>query len=142
MRQTVNELEDYKVNLKIKLALLWTAVMFCYIYGDYFELYVPSKMADFISGDTILNTPLKLFSASVLLAIPACMIFLSIFLKPRLNRILNIVFGVFFTCIMLLIAVRSLTQWYIFYVFLAILESVITSLIVWYAIKWPKAKSE
>lgn len=134
----MNELEEYKVNIKIKIAFLWTVVMFCYIYGDYFELYVPSKMAGFISGDTMLNSPLKLFCASILLAIPACMIFLSIILKPGLNRILNIVFGVFFTCTMLLIAATSLTLWYTFYVFLAILESVITSLIVWYAVKWPK----
>lgn len=139
MNRNSGELEDVRVNIKIKLAFLWTAVMFCYIYGDYFELYVPSKMAGFISGETMLNSPLKLFSASVLLAIPAIMIFLSVTLKPTTNKILNIIFGVFFTLIMLLIAVTSLSPWYTFYVFLAIVESVITSMIVWHAINWPRA---
>ena len=37
-------LEDFKINVKIKLAVLWTSVMFCYIYEDYFELYVPKRV--------------------------------------------------------------------------------------------------
>ena len=139
MKTTTNGLEDFKINVKIKLSSLWAAVMSCYIYGDYFELYVPKKLAGFISGETMLDSPVKLFGASVLLAIPACMIFLSIILKPKVNRVLNIIFGMFFTAIMALIAVTSITPWYTFYVFLAITESVITSLIVWYAVKWPKA---
>ena len=40
MNHTI-KLEDFKVNVKIKLSVLWTSVMFCYIYEDYFELYVP-----------------------------------------------------------------------------------------------------
>ncbi len=140
MKTNVNGLEDFKVNIKIKLAALWTSVMFCYLYGDYFELYVPKKIEGFISGESMLNSPLKLFGASVLLAIPACMVFLSIILKPKVNRGLNIIFGLFFTAIMALIAITSITPWYTFYVFLAIVESVITSLIVWYAVKWPEEK--
>jgi hypothetical protein len=34
MNQT-NKLEDFKVNVKIKIAALWTSLMFCYIYEDY-----------------------------------------------------------------------------------------------------------
>jgi len=48
--------------------------MFCYIYGDYFELYVPKKVEGLISGANMLDSPTKLFLASVLLAIPALMI--------------------------------------------------------------------
>jgi len=39
---------------------------------------------------------------------------------------------------MLLIAITSITPWRTFYVFLAIVESIITALIVYYAWKWPK----
>jgi len=131
-------LENQNVNIKIKLSFLWTAVMFCYVYGDYFELYVPKKMDDLINGANILDSPTKLFIASIVLAIPAVMIAFSVLLKPRINRVLNIIFGTLFTLMMLLIAFTSLTEWYTFYVFLAILESIITALIVWYAIKWPK----
>ena len=133
-----NKLEEFKINVKIKLSALWTSVTLCYLYGDYFELYVPKKVEGLVNGNNILDSPTKLFFASVLLAIPASMVFLSIILKPSINKWLNIAFGIFFTTIMLLIAVNSITPWRTFYVFLAIAESVITSLIVWYAWKWPK----
>ncbi len=132
-------LENPKMNIKIKLAALWTSVLFCYIYGDYFELYVPEKVTDLANGESILDSPMKLFIASILMAIPSIMISLSIILKPKLGRILNIVFGILFTLIMLIIGFGSLTKWYSFYAFLAFLESGITFLIVFYAIKWPKS---
>jgi hypothetical protein len=132
----INKLEDFKVNVKIKLAALWTSVMFCYIYEDYFELYVPKKLERIISGDGLLNTPMKLFSASFVLIIPASMIFLSILLKPKLSRLLNIIFGICYTALMLWIALNYSDKWLTFAVVFAIVESIITSIIVWYAWKW------
>jgi hypothetical protein len=131
-------LEDFRINVRLKLSALWSAVMFCYIYGDYFQLYVPKKVEKFISGDTLLDSPFKLFLASVLMAVPALMVFLSLVLKPKANRWLNIIFGTIYTGIMVLIAVKSIAPWWTFYVFLAIVESIITATIVWYAWTWPK----
>lgn len=138
MHPNSNKLEDFSVNVKIKLAVLWAAVMCCYIYGDYFSLYVPNKINGFISGDNLLNSPIKLLAASLLMAIPSLMICLSVILKPNLNKWLNIVFGIFYTAIMVLIAVSTLSAWWSFYVFLAVVEIIITSLIIYYACKWPK----
>ncbi|RBQ04251.1 hypothetical protein DRW42_18800 [Pedobacter miscanthi] len=131
-------LKDFEINPKIKLSALWAAVTLCYLYGDYFELYVPHKVRGLISGNNLLNSPSKLLAAAVLLAIPALMVFISIVLKPRLNRILNIFFGLMYSAIMILIACTSLTEWRAFYVFLAIVESIITILIVRYAFTWPR----
>lgn len=133
-----NTLEDFKINIKIKLSMLWTSVTLFYLYGDYFELYVPNKTKDLVTGDNLLNSPTNLFLAALLLAIPATMVVLSILIKPSINRVLNIVFGLFFTVIMLLIAFTSIESWRAFYVFYATLESSITALIVWCAFKWPK----
>ena len=131
-------LKDFEVNIKIKLAALWTATTFCYLYGDYFELYTPGKVDSLINGENVLNSPMILFIASLVLTIPPLMIFLSIILKPRINKVLNITFGLLFTIMMVLIAVGSLTPWYSFYVFLAIVEAILTFIIVWKALKWPK----
>ena len=133
-------LEDSKIDVKIKLAALWTSVTLCYLYGDYFELYIPGKVKELIDGHNLLNDPHKLFGASLLLAIPAVMVGLSVILKPKLNRLFNLIFGTLFTLIMLLIAITSLDSWRMFYVFLALTESAITILIVLYAWKWPKQK--
>lgn len=133
-----NFLKDFEINIKFKLAALWTSVMFCYIYGDYFELYVPDKVAGLLNGNNVLNSPMILFLASLLMTIPALMIYLSLVLKPKLSKWLNIIFGLLFTIIMILIAVTSITLWRTFYVYLAFVEVIITSMIVWNAIKWPE----
>ena len=131
-------MKDFEINVKLKLAALWISATFCYLYGDYFELYTPGKIDGLLNGDNVLNSPGLLFTAALVMTIPPLMVAASLMLKPKLNRWLNITFGTVFTILMLLIAVGSLTPWYSFYVFLALVESVLTALIVWYAFKWPK----
>ena len=126
-------LENSKVNIKIKLAALWASALFCYLYGDYFQLYTPDKVNSLITGENNLDSPTKLLIASIVMAIPSIMVGASIILKPKINRILNIIFGTLFTLMMIIIGIYSTNEWYLFYVFLAFLESIITALIVWYA---------
>ena len=134
-------LQDFEINPKIKLSALWAAATFCYLYGDYFELYTPEKVESLISGNNVLDSPMALFLASAILAIPSIMVVLSLVLKPVLNRWLNIIFGTLFTLMMVLIAVGSLTPWYTFYVFLAVVEAILTAVVVWTAWKWPRQAS-
>src|SRR5690554_4776085 len=100
-------LENKKINIKIKLASLWASATFCYLYGDYFELYTPDKVNSLITGDNIMDNPTTLLIASIILAIPSVMVAASIFLKPKINRILNILFGTLFTIMMVFIAISS-----------------------------------
>ena len=132
------QLEDYKVPLRLKLSALWTGVMFLYIYGDYFELYVPGKVEGLLNGQNMLDSPMKLFLATFLLTRPALMIFLSLMLKPQMTRWLNIGVGAFFTLLTLLVGISSMSEWRAFYVFLAFLESVVTAVIVWQAWNWKR----
>ena len=71
-------MKEYVVKIKIKLAALWTSVTFLYIYGDYFELYAPGKVDSLVTGENNLNSPTILLIASIILAIPSLMIFLSL----------------------------------------------------------------
>lgn len=133
-------LQDLKVNVKIRLSALWAAVMFCYIYGDIFSMFVPGTIKDLINGKMGLGTttPLKLLIISIVMAIPASMVFLSLLLKPAINRWVNIVLGVVYTIIMILTLLDSIGSWWIFYQFLGIVEMIITLMIVRLAWKWPK----
>jgi hypothetical protein len=128
-------LVDIPVDVKIKIAALWTSVMFCYIYADYFGLYVPGTLQKMLAGKMGPLGPTTqgvLLGTSVMMAIPSVMIFLSVALKPNLNRWLNIIFGVIYTIIILM------TMWdWKFYIFFGVIEVVLTSLVVWYAWKWP-----
>ena len=138
-RQT--DLQEGKVQVKVKLAALWTAVMFCYVYGDYFELYVPQKVQGLVTGDNILDSPVKLFAASIVAVLPALMICCSVLLPAKPNRVLNLVMGTAYTALMLLVGAMSLSVWRTFYVFLALLESVLTVLIVGQAWNWAKIEA-
>ena len=137
-----NNSEDFRVNVRIKLSALWTAVMFCYIYGDYFELYVPQKVDGLLNGQNILDTPIKLFIATFILTVPALMIFLSLMLSVKLTKWLNITIGIFFTILTLLVGISSISEWKMFYVFLSFLESIVTIIIIWQAWNWKRLKSE
>ena len=77
-------LEDPKVNVRIKLLALWTSVMFCYIYADYFDLMAPGALRSMLEGQGPIgpSTPGTLLVASLVLAIPSIMIFLSVALMP------------------------------------------------------------
>ena len=128
-------MEDIAPNVKIRLSALWVSVMSCYIYADYFGLYEPGKLQRMMAGRGPLGptTQGSLVVASLVLAIPSLMIFLSVALKPRLNRWLNIVTGTLYTAIILY------TMWgWPFYIVYGLIEVPLTSLVVWYAWRWPK----
>ena len=132
-----SELEDAKINVKIKLSALWASVMFCYIYADYFGLYVPGPLQAMLDGQMRPLGPTTqrvLLGTSLMLAIPSLMIFLSVALRPVINRWLNIVAGVAYTVIILI------TMWgWAFYIFYGAIEIGLTSLVVWYAWTWPRS---
>ena len=129
-------LDDFKIPVKIKISALWASVMFCYLYGDYFGLYVPGTLRGMLEGQMGplgQTTQGILLGTSAMMAIPSVMVFLSLALKPVLNRWLNIVLGILYTLIILV------TMWdWVFYIFLGIVEVALTSLIVWYAWNWPR----
>lgn len=134
--------EDFRINIKLRLAALWTSLMFCYVYGDFFSLFVPGRIQRLMDGNSGAGqtTPVMLLVYAVLLATPALMIFLSVALKARVNRLLNIIMGSFFTLVMILVTATSLGEWMLFYTFLGIVEIILTCIIVWQAVKWPTVK--
>ncbi|MFV1993673.1 MAG: DUF6326 family protein [Acidiferrobacterales bacterium] len=130
-------LEDIKISTKLKISALWASVMLLYLYGDYFSLYKTGTLDHMLAGEI---GPLGqvtqgiLLGTSVLMAIPALMVFLAIVLKPAVNRWSNIILGVIYTVIVL---IGLPGEWY-YYIFLGVLEAILTLLIVWYAWTWPK----
>lgn len=133
--------EDFKINTRLLIAAVWTSVMFLYIYGDYFELYVPGKVEGLQNGTNLLNTPYRLWAATCILAIPSIMIFLTLILPPGICRLVNWIVAAFLTLFTLLVGVSSLSEWRIFYVMLSFLESLLTMLIIVYAWRWPRKSS-
>lgn len=130
-------LADPPVPTRIKLAALWASVMFCYVYGDYFELYVPGKLQDMLNGHMALGAVTQglLTGTAMLMAVPSLMIFLSVALPAVVSRWLNVGAGVFYATIMTLILING--AW-MFYMVFAALEVLLTALVVWTAWRWPR----
>jgi hypothetical protein len=134
-------LEDVRVPTRYKLSAMWASVMFCYIYADYFELYVPGKLQGMLAGSMAPLGPVTqgvLVGTGAMLALPSLMILLSILLAPRACRWLNIVVGVVYTAIQLLVISGS--GW-AFYIAFGILETLLTALAAWTAWTWPAVEA-
>jgi hypothetical protein len=110
----------------------------CYLYGDYFGLYVPGSLQSILDGKMGplgATTQGVLLFTSAMMAIPSLMVALSLLLKPALSRWMNIVFGLVYTAIILMTMPGA---WH-FYIFLGVIEATLTLIIVWNAWQWPKA---
>lgn len=133
--RTRDRFADVKVHVRLKLSALWTSVMFCYIYGDYFNMYTPGKLDAMAAGELGVGPATEgvLLGVSVVMAIPSVMVFVSLVLPPAVNRWVNIVLGIAYS-LMLIITVPGAP---LFYIFLGVLEVALTLLIAWLAWTWP-----
>ena len=131
---TAQVFEDFQINVKLKISALWIAVMFCYVYGDYIQIYVPGILAKAMEVKATTETQFQFFAVALLMAIPSVMIFFTLVVKPKINRWLNIILSTLY--IIMLIA-TNLTETWMFYLFLTAIEVLISVAIVWYAWNWP-----
>jgi len=130
-----------RVHVKLKLSLLWVALMFFYIYGDYFGLYVPGQLKGMLEGQGPIGPVSQgsLAIVSILTVLPGLMVILSIVLPPHVSRWLNFAMGLFYTLIVL--ATLVLFQSWLFYLLYSLTEMTLTLSVVWYAWKWPRLAS-
>lgn len=136
MKNTVTALADIKIHVKMKISALWASVMFCYLYGDFFWLYQPGKLQGMLEGKMVPLGPTTqgvLLFTSVMMAMPAVMVFLSLVLKANLNRWVNIILGLIYTVFVLI----TMPGAWAFYIFFGSVDVILTALIVWYAWNWP-----
>ena len=134
-------LDPQKVPTRITLAALWTSVMFCYVYGDYFELYRPGKLQQMLDGRMAIGPVSQgmLLGTGVMMALPALMVVLSVTLPAGAARWLNIIAGLLYAGIMTTILVNG--AWY-FYMLYAAIETTLTLAVVWTAWRWPRRAAE
>ena len=129
-------LSDAPVPTRFKLSALWASVMFCYVYGDFFSLFKPGRLAAMEAGQTGAGpaTQGALLAFAAMMSIPALMVFLSLVLKASLCRWANIVAGALFTLLMISIIPGT----WAFYEYLGMVEAALTALIAWLAWRWPR----
>lgn len=132
--------EDIGVNTRVKLSGLWVSLTLCFIYCDYIGLYKPGWLQTMLEGRM---GPLGevtegvLLGVSVLMVIPCLMVFLSLVLKPGLNRWVNIAVALMFV----LITIVSVIGEWVYYIFFGIIELVLISFVIRYAWTWPRRQA-
>jgi hypothetical protein len=129
-------LENIKVPLRLKLSALWTSLMFCYVYGDYFGLYPPGQLKGMLEGNGPIGPTSQgsLVAVSLLMIIPSLMSFLPLTLAPVLNRWLNIALALIYAAV---VALTMPGSW-AFYLMFSSVEILLCMLIAWHAWRWPK----
>ena len=133
-----NSLVDIEINVKIKLALFWVALMFFYLYNDLLSFFKPGTVEELVGGtlEGIVFTQELLFGAALLMALPSIMIFLSLTLKAKMNRMVNIIVGIFHMIVLVGTLLVPGDLW-VYYATYMVFEAVFIILIVWHAWKWP-----
>ena len=129
------EQEAVRIPVKMMLSALWATLMFLYIYADFFSLYRPGQIEEMVSGriGPFSVTQGSLLTFSILMLIPAVMVFLSLALKSRVDRWANIILGVLYTAVNI---GNLVGETWAFYILFGIVEMALTLLIVGYAWKW------
>jgi hypothetical protein len=128
-------------DIRVRLSVLWLFATLNYIYADVF--FCIDVLGSGKGGPAVLHfSPGAWLGIAILMEIPMAMILLSRILKPRANRCANIVAGIIETAAVLLtsfiLPAVHLTGTSSYYMFFGAIEVACTSMIVWYAWRWPK----
>jgi Family of unknown function (DUF6326) len=128
--------EDAKVGVRLKIAALWIAVLFLFAYGDILGFFQPGQIEEVITGEIsgIEITQVFLFAASAYVAIASVMVFLSLVLKPTINRWINIVLPILYVVSVVASVIGESAYFYL----LSFVEIALLVLIVRYAWTWPR----
>ena len=109
-------------------------MLFLFAYGDIFGFFAPGRIGEIqggrISGMEITQT--FLFAVSIYIAIASAMVFLTLVLRPAVNRWVNIVLAALY----IVSIVASVFGEDAYFVFLSVIEIAMLALIIWYAWTW------
>jgi len=140
----MSQLLDTVIDTKLKLCALWISILICFIYSDYFRLFVPGMFEAMrtLSADPEIRDFDR--AAHVIGASPILMIFLSVALPAKYNRTLNILVGVFFVLFFTGSSLFAVFRFSLPLSAVKIMElavAVFAALVVWYASKWPMTQN-
>ena len=114
-------------------------------YGDIIGPYEQGSIRSMLDGNMGFWGPLPasqgiLLFIAIFMTPPCVMVFLSLALRSALNRWFNIILGVFYTAFALILFVQAFDR--PFFAYLSAVEAVLTGLLVWYAVRWPRERHE
>ena len=129
--------QDYWINPRLKIAALWSSMMFVFVCVDLFSMYRDDVRADIEAGKIAAFTIGQgyLFGVTMYILVPSLMVFLSLVLSARVTRMASIVVAVLYA---LTIAGSAIGEWN-YFILGSLAEAALLAGVVYYAWTWPKA---
>lgn len=137
---TNNAHDDPPLDPRLKIAALWTATMLIFAYVDLFSLYRPDVRSDIEAGKIFafdINQVFLLFT-TLYVIIPALMIYLSLVMRRRVNRIANIVVAAIYA---ITIAGSAVGEWN-YFILGSVVEVALLTLVIRHAWLWRDRTAE
>jgi hypothetical protein len=133
--------QDTKIDVKLVLSALWIAMLIVFAYVDIFGFLradilraaLDGKMA--ATGITV--DQILLVFTTVYILIPTLMVFLALVLRPRVNRIVNIVVALFYAVSIIALCIG---EGWVYYLLGSAVEVVLLVAIVRTAWTWPRTQ--
>jgi hypothetical protein len=128
--------QDYWINPRIKIAALWTAMLFIFAYVDLFGLFRRDVRADIEAGKIASFTIGQgyLLGVTIYVLVPSLMVFLSLALAVRVTRMANILLAVLYA---VTVAGSAIGEWN-YFILGSLTEALLLAGVVYYAWTWPK----
>jgi hypothetical protein len=138
--QTGAGYRDSWINPRLKIAALWTSMLFLFAYVDLFSLYREDIRADIEAGELGGFTIGQAFLLSVTtyIAIPSVALSLSLMMPARVTRLANLVLAAVY---IVTIVGGAIGEWG-YYILGSAAEAALLVGVVYYAWTWPKSEAE
>ncbi|MHB8890761.1 MAG: DUF6326 family protein [Candidatus Limnocylindrales bacterium] len=134
---------DTRIDLKLVLSALWIAMLIVFAYGDIFGLFRADILRAALDGKVatmgITIDQVFLVFTDIYILIPTLMVVLSLVLRPRLNRIVNIVVALIYA---VSIIASGIGETWVYYLLGSAVEVVLLIAIVCTAWTWPRTQVE
>lgn len=130
------EFEPFRVNVRVKISALWTAMLFVFAYVDLFSLYRPDVRAEIEAGEIGGFTVNQAFllGTTAYVVIPSLMVFGALVLRARVSRFANLALSIAYA---LTIVAGAIGEWN-YYVLGSVIEVALLAGVAYYAWTWPR----
>lgn len=133
------ELHDTKVDVKVALCGLWISTLFVFAYVDIFGFFradvINGVLAGKISSTDFEIDQVFLVLTTIYIVIPSLMVIVSLFTRPKINRMTNIVVSLIYV---VSVAVTIVGETWIYYVLGTVIEMILLLAIARVAWTWPR----
>jgi|SRR5450631_305919 hypothetical protein len=140
-RTKAGQYQDTKIDVKLVLSALWIAMLIVFAYVDIFGFLRADILRAALDGKMaatgITLDQMFLVFTTVYILIPTLMVFLALVLRPRVNRIVNIVVALFYAVSIIALCIG---EGWVYYLLGSAVEVVLLVAIVRTAWTWPRTQ--